>query len=146
MQTELSKNGDFLPVVSRPAKATHICLDADNEDNHWLRDCRPDQHVVSLEWVEDSFMEQKSADERNYQLTDTNARGGPSQPSMAQPMEVDSMHSGGGTTRQGADNDEDADFDQLQGDDTSGSDEEFERHSEHEQSGAEDFTEEPNNG
>ena len=107
-------------MVTNPNKATHICLDTDNDDNDWLRDAGPGQFVVSLDWVEDSFLEQASADENQYRL-DGDHGGGTARPSSSHAMDVDE------DTRH-AEHSADDEFVQL-AQDTSGSDEEFEQSS-----------------
>ena len=68
-QAQLSKRGAYLPVVSTVAEATHVVLDVDCAASQWLRTGhRDDQHVVSLEWVKDSFLDGASADESLYRV------------------------------------------------------------------------------
>ena len=53
--------------MSTVAEATHVVLDVDCAASQWLRTGhRINQHVVSLQWVKDSFLDGASADESLY--------------------------------------------------------------------------------
>ena len=133
--------------MNSTSKATHICLDPTDSSNDWLRDGRPGQHIVTLKWVEDSFLDRQTKDERRYALGGGGTGGGAAESSTSGRMEVDVDRRARQRDRPAVEEDE---TDQL-ADDTSGSDEEYEERSSNrnqpmDEEVDEDFEERNNNG
>ncbi|KAL7409289.1 hypothetical protein BDY24DRAFT_403693, partial [Mrakia frigida] len=68
LERRATASGLLFRITTAPTEASHVVLDSNCNDNASLRSLAPPQHVVSLDWLKDSFFEEKGLEEEEYSL------------------------------------------------------------------------------